>query len=153
MPYAGIPWPPECSAGKDGTMNPEQSCQYCKDTGHELPNCLRLQKKKELKAAWAASWTLSSSNWNDLSLGVTRGGEIRRWGPKQLHLGWITVPCYKCYLIVLFWQNQNKNYAEGSFKLSFCNSTIVRDRITITPQFRVHDDPDQGRFLYKIYTP
>ena len=44
--YAGIPQPSECSAGKDKTTNPKQSCQYCKDTGHELPNCLQLQKKK-----------------------------------------------------------------------------------------------------------
>ena len=52
-PYAGIPRPSECSAGKDGTTNPEQSCWYCKDTGHELPNCLQLQKKKDLEAARA----------------------------------------------------------------------------------------------------
>ena len=61
-PYAGIPQPPECSAGKDGTTNPEQSCWYCKDTRHELPNCLQLQKKKDLEAARVASWTSSSSN-------------------------------------------------------------------------------------------
>ena len=61
-PYAGIPRPSECSAGKDRTTNSEQSCQYCKDTGHELPNCLQLQKKKDLEAARAASGTSSSSN-------------------------------------------------------------------------------------------
>ena len=61
-PYAGIPQPSECSAGKDRTTNPEQSCRCCKDTGHELPNCLRLQKKKDLEAARVASWTSSSSN-------------------------------------------------------------------------------------------
>ena len=33
---------------EDRTMNPEQSCWYCKDTGHELPNYLWLQKKKGL---------------------------------------------------------------------------------------------------------
>ena len=54
-PYAGIPQPPECSAGKDRSTNPEQSCWYCKDTGHELLNCLWLQKKKDLEAARAAS--------------------------------------------------------------------------------------------------
>ena len=26
--------------GKDGVTNPEQSCRYCKDTGHLLENCL-----------------------------------------------------------------------------------------------------------------
>ena len=34
----------------------------CKDTRHELPNCLRLQKKKDLEAAWAASQASNLSN-------------------------------------------------------------------------------------------
>ena len=53
-PYAGIPQPSECSAVKDRTTNPKQSCWYCKDTGHELSNCLWLQKKKDLETARAA---------------------------------------------------------------------------------------------------
>ena len=33
---------PQLSTGKDGSTDPSLSCQYCKDTGHELGNCARL---------------------------------------------------------------------------------------------------------------
>ena len=32
------------AAGIDGTTDPDKSCNYCKDTGHEKNNCLCLQK-------------------------------------------------------------------------------------------------------------
>ena len=32
--------------GKDGTTNPEQSCWYCKDTGHELPKLSSVTKEE-----------------------------------------------------------------------------------------------------------
>ena len=85
-PYTGIPQPPECSAGKDGTTNPELSCRYCKDTGHKLPNCLRLEKKKDLEATRAASRPQNSSNWTHLLLGVAREGTLRWWDPQKLQL-------------------------------------------------------------------
>ena len=42
--------PPKVAAGKDGTTNPEQSCRYCKDTGHLLENCLRLETRSKFIA-------------------------------------------------------------------------------------------------------
>ena len=50
QPFLGKCRPSQLSAGIDGTTNPEQSCRYCKDTGHELTNCLRLQAKEAFKA-------------------------------------------------------------------------------------------------------
>ena len=35
---------PVVAAGIDGTTDPDKSCNYCKDTGHEKDNYLRLQK-------------------------------------------------------------------------------------------------------------
>ena len=49
-PLLGRPQEPQLSAGKDRTTNPEQTCCYCKDTGHELDNCLHLQHKKDFLA-------------------------------------------------------------------------------------------------------
>ena len=39
--------PSKLAAGKDGVTNPEQSCWYCKDTGHLLENCLWLQAREQ----------------------------------------------------------------------------------------------------------
>ena len=41
---------PSSSAGIDGTTDPEKSCRYCKDMGHELRNCLRLQAREAFLA-------------------------------------------------------------------------------------------------------
>ena len=38
------------AVGKDGVTNPKQSCWYCKDTGHLLENCLRLQAREQFLA-------------------------------------------------------------------------------------------------------
>ena len=35
---------PVVAAGKDGTTDPDKTCNYCKDMGHSIDNCLRLQK-------------------------------------------------------------------------------------------------------------
>ena len=40
-PFLGRCHEPQLSVGKDGSTDPSLSCQYCKDTGHELGNCAR----------------------------------------------------------------------------------------------------------------
>ena len=49
-PFLGQPREPQLSAGKDGTTDPNKTCRYCKDSGHELGNCVHLQRKKDLQA-------------------------------------------------------------------------------------------------------
>ena len=44
-PFLGTSRPSELSKGLDGSLDPNLSCQYCKDTGHEKENCRWLQKK------------------------------------------------------------------------------------------------------------
>ena len=46
-PFLGKHRPSKLAAGKDGVTNPEQSCRYCKDTGHLLKNCLQLQAREQ----------------------------------------------------------------------------------------------------------
>ena len=46
-PFLGKPRPSELAAGKDGSLNPDQTCRYCKDTGHLLENCLRLDARNK----------------------------------------------------------------------------------------------------------
>ena len=46
QPFRGKRQPSELSAGIDGTTDPEKSCNYCKDMGHMIGNCLRLQARK-----------------------------------------------------------------------------------------------------------
>ena len=43
--YLGKSRPLEIIKGLDGTTNPSHMCHYCKDTGHELDNCGKLQHK------------------------------------------------------------------------------------------------------------
>ena len=50
-PFLGQPKEPQLSAGKDGTIDPDKTCRYCKDTGHELENCVCLQRKKDLSSS------------------------------------------------------------------------------------------------------
>ena len=55
QPGQGKPFLGKCrqsklTAGKDGVTNPEQSCRYCKDTGHLLENCLWLQAREQFLA-------------------------------------------------------------------------------------------------------
>ena len=49
-PFLGKLRPSQLLAGKDGTTNPDQTCQYCKDTGHLLENCLRLEAQNKFIA-------------------------------------------------------------------------------------------------------
>ena len=46
-PFLGKPRPSELAAGKDRSLNPDQTCRYCKDTGHLLENCLRLDARNK----------------------------------------------------------------------------------------------------------
>ena len=41
---------PQLSAGKNGSTDPNKSCKYFKDTGHEIGNCPRLQARQEFLA-------------------------------------------------------------------------------------------------------
>ena len=49
-PFLGQPREPQLSVGKDGTTDPDKTCRYCKDSEHELGNCVHLQRKKDLQA-------------------------------------------------------------------------------------------------------
>ena len=49
-PFLGWPREPQLLAGKDGTINPDKTCRYFKATGHELENCVCLQRKKDLQS-------------------------------------------------------------------------------------------------------
>ena len=44
--FLGKAHEPVITAGKDRTIDPEKSCKYCKDMGHDVDNCLCLQKRK-----------------------------------------------------------------------------------------------------------
>ena len=45
-PFLGKHWEPQLTAGKDGSIDPDKSCNYCKDTCHDISNCLCLQMWK-----------------------------------------------------------------------------------------------------------
>ena len=49
-PFLGKRHPSQLSAGKDGVTNPDQTCWYCKDTGHLLENCVRLEARQKFLA-------------------------------------------------------------------------------------------------------
>ena len=44
-PYLGKAKQPQIKKGIDGTTDPNLTCQYCKDTGHEPDSCKKLQQK------------------------------------------------------------------------------------------------------------
>ena len=44
-PYLGKPRPPQIALGIDDSLNPEFSCQYCKDTVHFKENCVKLNRR------------------------------------------------------------------------------------------------------------
>ena len=48
------PREPQLSVGKDRTTDPDKTCRYCKDSGHELGNCVHLQRKKDLQTCHQA---------------------------------------------------------------------------------------------------
>ena len=49
-PFLGKHREPQLAAGKDGSIDPGKSCNYCKDTGHDVYNCLCLQMQKAFLA-------------------------------------------------------------------------------------------------------
>ena len=48
-PYLGKPRPSKLALGIDGSLNPELSCRYCKDTGHLKENCIKLNRRLALE--------------------------------------------------------------------------------------------------------
>ena len=44
-PYLGKPRPSKLAPGIDGSLDPELSCRYCKDTGHLKENCIKLNRR------------------------------------------------------------------------------------------------------------
>ena len=48
--FLGKKQEPVVAAGKDRTTDPDKTCNYCKDMGHDVDNCLRLQKRKAFLA-------------------------------------------------------------------------------------------------------
>ena len=48
-PYLGRPRPLKLALGIDGSLDPELSCQYCKDTGHLKENCVKLNRRLALE--------------------------------------------------------------------------------------------------------
>ena len=49
-PFLGKYRPSQLAAGKDGVANPDQTCRYCKDMGHLLENCVRLEARNQFIA-------------------------------------------------------------------------------------------------------
>ena len=48
-PYLGKARPLQLVLGIDGSLNPELSCQYCKDTGHLKENCIKVNRRLALE--------------------------------------------------------------------------------------------------------
>ena len=44
--FLGKQHEPVIAAGKDRTTDPEKTCNFCKDMGHDIDNCLHLQRQK-----------------------------------------------------------------------------------------------------------
>ena len=44
-PYLGKPRPSKLAPGIDGSLHPELSCWYCKDTSHLKENCVKLNRR------------------------------------------------------------------------------------------------------------
>ena len=44
-PCLGKPRPPKLTLQIDGSLDPELSCPYCKDTGHLKENCVKLNRR------------------------------------------------------------------------------------------------------------
>ena len=48
-PYLGMPRPLQLTPGADGSLDPELSCWYCKDTGHLKENCVKINRRLALE--------------------------------------------------------------------------------------------------------
>ena len=44
-PFLGKEIPPKPTKGKDGSLNVAETCNYCKNLGHLLDNCVKLQDR------------------------------------------------------------------------------------------------------------
>ena len=44
-PFLGKELPPKPTKGKDGSLNIAETCNYCKNPGHLLDNCVKLQDR------------------------------------------------------------------------------------------------------------
>ena len=53
--FLGKKQEPVIAAGKDGMTDPDKTCNYCKDMGHDVDNCLHLQKRKAFLACQSQS--------------------------------------------------------------------------------------------------
>ena len=42
-PFLGKEFPPKPTKGKDGSLNVAEACNYCKNLGHLIDNCVKLQ--------------------------------------------------------------------------------------------------------------
>ena len=49
-PYLGKPRPSKLALGIDGSLNPELSCWYCKDTSHLKENSVKLNRRQALES-------------------------------------------------------------------------------------------------------
>ena len=67
QPYLGEPRPSQLAPSADGSLNAELECCYCKDTGHQKENCIKLnhQVDMEQKSNQKIAPTTHASNTNN----------------------------------------------------------------------------------------
>ena len=54
-PFLGRPRPQSLRPGMNGNLDPTQECRYCKDKGHLIDNCAKLEEKKASQATGVTS--------------------------------------------------------------------------------------------------
>ena len=52
----GKPHKPVIAARKDGMTDPDKTCNYCKDMGHDMDNCICLQRHSAFLVHHNQSW-------------------------------------------------------------------------------------------------
>ena len=79
----GHPRPPKPLAGIDGSLDNNLTCQYCKDTGHELDNCKWLQNKlaHECTAMWSIATEESLNTKHHLRRNPLNGEKVKSSQP------------------------------------------------------------------------
>ena len=73
-PFLGKPQEPQLAVGKDGPIDPDKTCQYCKDTRHEIDNCKCLQYKQDLLASKKSGGQTGAPTSVGLRVGATKNG-------------------------------------------------------------------------------
>ena len=77
-PYLGRPRPLQLAPGVDGSLDPELSCQYCRDTGHLKENCVKLNRRLAWKidslTGYQRNWKAKTSLVTDLPKGEIESG-------------------------------------------------------------------------------